>query len=145
MAADFEFLKNVRGPIGRLYAPLVPQAFTLFDCKLEMVPSKTSLGLQLIDVVLYLVSRHLNGSYLPRQDACRALLNYLRSEDRAIINQMLYTPQKDFGFAELESMAFRSSMFHAGAPSFQIVVQTEQFRRAGMAYIIPTEAHPANR
>ena len=130
LATDFELLKNLRGPLGNPYAALQPRVFQLFDCILEMVPSKSSPGLQLIDVVLYLMSRHLNGLYTPREDPCGALLNYLRSENRAIINQMLYSPQKDFGFAELESMAFRSSLFQAGAPSFDIVVQAEQFRRA---------------
>jgi len=132
LAADFKVLKNVRGPLGNLYAAMQPRTLELFDCELEMVSSKTSPGLQLIDVVLYLMSRHLNGLYAPRKDACGTLLDYLRSEDRAIINQILYTPQKDFDFEELESIALRSSLFDSKAPSFDSLIQDELSRRTNL-------------
>ena len=116
---DFELLKNVRGPLGNPYAALRPHTIEEFDCQLEMIPSTSSVGLQLIDVLLYLVSRHLNGSYYPRDDSSGALLNYIRSQDRAIINQMVYSPENDFTFADLEAMAESSSLFQADAPSFE--------------------------
>ena len=78
------------------------------------------------------MSRHLNGSYIPREDACGRLLDYLRS-DGTIINQIVYSlSDKEFPLAELEAMAFEGSLFKAGAPSFNDLVQAEKLRRAGL-------------
>lgn len=129
---DFERIKNAFGPLGSPYAPAYAHPVHLFDCGLELVSSRTSLGLQLIDVLLYLMSRHLNGSYHPRGDACGRLLNFLRSDDRCIINEILFKPQKDFSFLELESMATSSSLFDQNQPSFQQKVDFARARTLGL-------------
>ena len=128
---DFELIKNAFGPLGNPYAPAQAHPVELFDCQLEMVSSTASLGLQLIDVLLHLMSRHLNGAYVPRVDACGRLLNYLRSEGRGIINQILYSP-KEFTMEELEEMAAKSSLFNYGAPSFEDIVTTNKERTLGL-------------
>jgi hypothetical protein len=129
---DFELIKNAFGPLGSPYAPARAHPVRLFDCQLEMVPSTTSLGLQLIDILLYLMSRHPNGSYLPREDACGRLLNFLRREDRCIINEILFKPEKEFSFGELESMAMRSSLFRPNQPSFEDLVSTAKGKALGL-------------
>jgi hypothetical protein len=130
---DFDRIKNAFGPLGSPYAPLRVRPAQLFTCQLEMVSSSTSLGLQLIDILLYLMSRHLSGSYVPREDACGRLLNFLGRDERTIINQIVYSStEKDFTLAELEAMALESSLFKAGAPLFNDLVQAEKFRRVGL-------------
>ena len=129
---DFEKIKNAFGPLGSPYAPARAHPVHLFDCGLELVSSQTSLGLQLIDVLLYLMSRHLNGSYHPREDACGRLLEFLRSDDRCIINETLYKPKKDFSFLELEDMATSSSLFDQNQPSFQQKVDSARARTLGL-------------
>jgi hypothetical protein len=129
---DFEKIKNAFGPLGSPYAPARAHPVHLFDCGLELVSSRTSLGLQLIDVLLYLMSRHLNGSYHPREDACGRLLNFLRSDDRCIINEILFKPQKDFSFLELENMAASSSLFDPNQPSFQQIVDAAMGKALGL-------------
>ena len=128
---DFELIKNAFGPLGSPYAPLRPQPAKLFSCQLEMISSTSSVGLQLIDVLLYIMSRHLNGLYKPREDACGRLLNYLRSDDRAIINQIIYS-EKEFSLVDLEDMAARSSLFQSGAPSFQDLIIAAKVRSTGL-------------
>ena len=130
--ADFEKIKNAFGPLGSPYAPAYAHPVHLFDCGLELVSSRTSLGLQLIDVLLYLMSRHLNGSYHPRKDACGRLLDFLRSDDRCIINEILFKPQKDFSFLELENMAASSSLFDQNQPSLQQIADAARARTLGL-------------
>ena len=129
---DFELIKNAFGPLGSPYAPARAHPVNLFECRLEMVTSSESLGLQLIDVLLYLMSRHLNGSYVPREDACGRLLSFLRRDDRCIINEILYKPEKEFSFAELENMAENSSLFRPNRPSFDDLVTAAKREALGL-------------
>ena len=128
---DFELIKNAFGPLGSQYVPARANPSEVFGCHLEMLPSQASLGLQLIDVLLYLMSRHLNGSYIPREDACGKLLNYLREDGRGIVNQVIYSA-KEFSFEELEQMAANSSLCNPGARSFEDVVIAAKVRALGL-------------
>jgi len=114
---DFDLVKNAFGPLGSQYAESLARPADMFHCQLEMLSSQGSLGLQLIDVLLYLMSRHLNGTYVPREDPCGRLLGYLRADGRGVINQIIWS-EKEFGFGELEYMAENSSLCKPGAPSF---------------------------
>lgn len=128
---DFELIKNAFGPLGSQYVSSRANPAEVFECQLEMLPSHASLGLQLIDVLLYLMSRHLNGSYVPREDACGELLNYLRADGRGIINQVILSP-KEFSFAELEQMAASSSLCNPGASTFEDIVNATKGRILGL-------------
>lgn len=77
MSAQFNMAKNVRG-----YAEPDTFMFRLerverFACPISLVPSHTSIGLQIIDLGIYLASQYLMGTYRPREDHCSALTEYI--------------------------------------------------------------------
>lgn len=77
MSEQFDMAKNVRG-----YAEPDTFMFRLerverFVCPISLVPSHTSIGLQLIDLGIYLTSQYLLGTYRPREDHCSALTTYI--------------------------------------------------------------------
>jgi hypothetical protein len=72
------------------------------------------------------MSKHLDGKYIPREDSCGELLNFLRGEDRGIINEILYKPDLTFSWRQLETMALNSSLFKADAPSFDEIIFAEK-------------------
>ena len=74
---DFDLIKNAFGVIGGPYAWLRANPVRLFHCRLQIVSSMKSIGLQLIDVLLRLISRHLNGTYIPRDDPSGKLLQFV--------------------------------------------------------------------
>lgn len=88
-----------------------------------------SIGLQLIDVLLRLMSRYSNETYVPRDDQSGKLLQFLRSQT-AIINQIIFHPEKEFSFGEFEQLAHKSSLATPGSPSFETMIETARKARA---------------
>jgi hypothetical protein len=121
---DFKLIKNALGALGSQYAWQQANPVRLFHCPLRIVSSMKSVGLQLIDVLLRLMSRHLNGNYIPREDPSGNLLQFIRGQPNAIINQILFNSDKEFSFGEFEHLAHKSSLFTPGLPSFESMIET---------------------
>jgi hypothetical protein len=77
MARCFESTKNVRGSGAGQSQWFQLKTVKKFACPIEILPSYSSVGLQAVDVILYLMSKYIEGSYLPRRDACAALAEYI--------------------------------------------------------------------
>jgi hypothetical protein len=127
---DFDLIKNAFGALGSQYARQQANPVRLFHCPLRIVSSMKSVGLQLIDVLLRLMSRHLNGSYMPREDPSGELLQFIRDQPNAIINQILFNSDKEFSFGEFEQLAYKSSLITPGSPSFETMIKTARKARA---------------
>lgn len=128
---DFDLIKNAFGALGSQYTWRRANPVRLFHCPLRIVSSMKSVGLQLIDVLLKLMSRHLNGSYIPREDPAGKLLEFIRGQPNAIINQILFSSDKEFSFGKFEYLSHKSSLVTPGAPSFESIIEAE---RKNIAY-----------
>lgn len=85
MAESFDLAKNVRGFTEPATLIFRMEKVERFACPIQLVPSHGSIGLQIIDLVIYLMSQYLLGTYRPRADDCGALTEYIIN--KSIIRQ----------------------------------------------------------
>jgi Protein of unknown function (DUF3800) len=77
IAASFDLAKNVRGFADESTFLFRMERINKFLCPIKMTVSEQSIGLQITDVILDLMSQYLENSYQPRLDDCGALCEYV--------------------------------------------------------------------
>jgi hypothetical protein len=105
MAGQFELAKNVQSFTEEGSFLFKLKRVEKFLCPIEMVPSNTSVGLQIIDVVLYLMSQFMMKSYHPREDDCGALCKYVFSN--TLLKDFTYDGLKESFSEEYEDLMHR--------------------------------------
>lgn len=93
MANNFELAKNVRGFADESTFLFRMERIEKFVCPIEMAASQKSIGLQITDVVLYLMSQYLENSYQPRLDDCGSLCEYVTQS--SVLEVFTYNGLKD--------------------------------------------------
>ena len=107
IASNFELAKNVRGFEDESTFLFRMKRIEKFLCPIEIAASQQSIGLQMTDVVLYLMSRYLENSYQPRLDDCGALCEYVTQN--SVLEVFTYDGLKDSvtsQFSELMNREF---------------------------------------
>lgn len=100
MAESFEQAKNVRGFTEPATFMFRMERVERFVCPIQLVPSHSSIGLQIIDLAIYLISQYLSGAYRLREDDCGALTEYIINKSSITEfthNQLVELINEDYG------------------------------------------------
>ena len=130
MANNFDLAKNVRGFADESTLLFRMERVEKFLCPIEMASSQQSIGLQITDVVLYLMSQYLENSYQPRIDDCGALCEYVTQN--SVLEVFTYDGLKDSFMGQYSELMNREFTPDQIAKAQQLRDQIEERRVKNM-------------
>ncbi len=126
MTNSFELAKNVRGFTDKSTLLFRMERTEKFLCPIEMTSSQQSIGLQITDVVLYLMSQYLGNSYQPRMDDCGTLCEYVAQNSE--LEVFTYDGLKDSFMGQYSELMNREFTPDQIAKAQQLRDQIEEHR-----------------